>query len=185
MAKTKKEPGSNRDLTPALPESVGVCIKSQNETVEFQNQSCLDICGDQLGRRCEKGCMERYLPGTTEDRIFDNAFRVFRNVKIDSRSIDAIMINDGTKLTTLLCDRSAAIEKQLEYLKKFKLSKAEQKVAELYLMGLSNSEIATKLFISKGTLRTHLNTIYKKIPEDLKRELMSSHSAFETKQKMK
>jgi DNA-directed RNA polymerase beta' subunit len=147
------------------------------ETVEFQNQACIEVCGDQKGKRCDKGCMHRYSAGPVEGRIFDNAFKIFRNVEVDSFTVDAIMINDGEKLTTLLYDRTKVVKKQLDYLAQYKLSKAESKIMELYLKGYSNHEIANKLFISKGTLRSHLNSIYKKIPEALKAEILATAEA--------
>jgi len=46
---------------------------------------------------------------------------------------------------------------------------------QLFLEGKSNSEIVKLLFISKSTLRTHLNNIYKKIPADLKVDIVKCH----------
>jgi DNA-binding CsgD family transcriptional regulator len=107
--------------------------------------------------------------------IFKRGFEVFRNVAVDGKTVDAVMIDDGEKLTTVLYDRAELIEKQLEVLKPFRLSKSEQVIAEKYLQGFSNADIAEQLFISRATLRTHLNNIYKKLPSDLKAEILQSH----------
>jgi ATP/maltotriose-dependent transcriptional regulator MalT len=45
------------------------------------------------------------------------------------------------------------------------LSNREQEVVRLGLQGLINSQITQKLGISRATLKTHLNNVYKKIPE--------------------
>jgi DNA-binding CsgD family transcriptional regulator len=163
-------------------DGVGVCVKSQSETVEFQNQPCIDVCGDQVGKRCEKGCMLRYSKGTT-DEIFDRGFKLFKNVDTDGRVVDAVMISDGYNLTTLIYDKADVIKKQMEFINQFHLSKTELKVMEKFLQGHSNQDVASQLFISKATLRTHLNNIYKKLPENLKQEILSSHLGTEIRKK--
>ena len=44
------------------------------------------------------------------------------------------------------------------------LTKKEVEIAEQVVEGKPNVEIQDALFISKSTLKTHLNNIYKKIP---------------------
>jgi DNA-binding CsgD family transcriptional regulator len=43
------------------------------------------------------------------------------------------------------------------------LSTREQEVADLLVEGLSNSEIAEKLFIAHGTVKTHVSNILHKV----------------------
>ncbi|GAB4412682.1 MAG: hypothetical protein OHK0039_18870 [Bacteroidia bacterium] len=50
------------------------------------------------------------------------------------------------------------------------LSPREQEVLQLILAGLSNKEIADKLFISPATVKTHINNIYKIIEVKNRRE---------------
>lgn len=45
------------------------------------------------------------------------------------------------------------------------LSKRETEIAKLIIEGYTNTQILGKLVISKSTLKTHLNTIYKKAPD--------------------
>ena len=52
------------------------------------------------------------------------------------------------------------------------LSAREAEVAELYIDGLSYKEIARALRISPGTVRTHLNAIYRKLEVSSRTELM-------------
>lgn len=42
------------------------------------------------------------------------------------------------------------------------ITKTEQKVVELVLMGLSNKRIAEELGIVEGTVKLHLNRIFRK-----------------------
>ena len=46
---------------------------------------------------------------------------------------------------------------------KLNLTKRELEILCLLPLGLSNDEIANKLYISKGTLRWYLNNLYRKI----------------------
>jgi len=36
------------------------CIKDNNAKVLYQNDACLLLCGDQLGKECHSGCMDIY-----------------------------------------------------------------------------------------------------------------------------
>jgi len=44
-----------------------------------------------------------------------------------------------------------------------KLSEREQEVLDLLMLGLSNKEIATKLFLSVNTIKTHILSLYHKL----------------------
>lgn len=175
------EYGMRKRKPPEL-KNIGVCIKGQDGTIEYQNKACADLCGVRVGKKCVKGCMHHYSQGKAAPP-FEQGFHLFRNIEAENKIVDAVMINDGEKLTTLLYDKSAVIEKQLALLEPFGLSKAEVSVIERYLKGFSNLEIAAQLFISKATLRTHLNNIYKKLPDELKKEILASHLGKEIKAK--
>jgi DNA-binding CsgD family transcriptional regulator len=161
---------------------VGICIKSQDETVEHQNELCIKTCGNQVGKKCEKGCMLHYK-NSSVDAAFDRGFKLLKNLDSDGHSLDAVMFNDGQKLTTLFYDKAEVLKNQMEFIKRFSLSKAELSVIEKFLAGYKSREIADQLFISKATLRTHLNNIYKKLPANLKEEILTSHLGKEIAQK--
>ena len=165
-----------RDLT-----KIGICIKSTDTTVEYQNPMCENICGQQVGHKCTKGCITKLT--AESDEILNTGYKLFRNTKVDNNNVDTIITNDGEKITTLLFKKEENIQKQLNTLSQFHLSKSELGVIKKFLEGYSNIEIAEQLFISKSTLRTHLNNIYKKIPADLKDEIISRHFGNESKKK--
>jgi DNA-binding CsgD family transcriptional regulator len=56
-------------------------------------------------------------------------------------------------------------EKQLHQFITYGLSRREMDVVQLGLKEQTNEEISKNLGISKATLKTHLNNIFKKIPE--------------------
>ena len=99
---------------------LGTCIKDTDKKVIFQNEICVKTCGDMRGIICEKGCMASYIytPGMT----------LLKNSRVDDTQIDAVVINDGKTLTTLLYPHSISTEKldnEKEKLMSFGLSKSE------------------------------------------------------------
>jgi DNA-binding CsgD family transcriptional regulator len=54
------------------------------------------------------------------------------------------------------------------------LSQKEQEVYDLICTGATNKEIATALFISVSTVKTHVNSIYRKLGVNRREELIST-----------
>jgi hypothetical protein len=139
---------------------MGKCIKDTSGEVLFQNELCIKTCGDMNGAICSKGCMDSYSP--------IRGMTLIKNMKVDNNEVDVVLINDGITLTTLLHYNEINEEvrvKETAKLLSFGLSKSELTIFLKVLDGKKNSQIKTELFISKSTLKTHLNNIYKKLPE--------------------
>lgn len=153
---------------------LGICIKLKNTSVEYQNSKCQEICGNQLGQKCEKGCILK-LNAENADQMPQYGFRLYRNMPIDNQIVDCIIAQDGEKIITLFLNSQEFILNQLNLLKKYSLSVSEITIIKKFLEGYANSQIAAQLFISKSTLRTHLNNIYKKLPAGLKENILAWH----------
>lgn len=139
---------------------LGTCIKNTNKEVIYQNDICIKTCGEMGGIVCEKGCMDSYL--------FTPGMSLIKNSQIDNNQVDAVVINDGKTLTTLIypyIQNEEDQQKEKEKLLSFGLSKSEVTIFLAVMMGKKNRDIQKQLFISKSTLKTHLNNIYKKLPE--------------------
>lgn len=149
----------------------GICIKDMNQIVKFQNKKCKHYCGNLLDEKCEKGCMDKYLRRPNE-QSFEEGIVFKKNIKTNKDPMDALILNDGESITTLLIENKTRIKKQLELFKAYRLTKSEMNIIEKILTGLSNQDIASELFLSKSTLKTHMNNIYKKIPLTLKEALL-------------
>lgn len=154
--------------------NTGICVKSKDTTVEYQNSVCEKICGNQQGKKCIKGCVLK-INANESNQVFKPGFELFRNMNVDASSVDCVIFNDGEKIITLLVNNQEIIQQQLNLIKKYKLSASELNIIKKFLEGTTNTEIAKQLFISKSTLRTHLNNIYKKLPVDLKNDILASH----------
>lgn len=57
----------------------------------------------------------------------------------------------------------SSVSLQTEFLKEHEVSNREQEIIALLVKGLSNREIAEKLFISPNTVKTHIKNIYAKL----------------------
>lgn len=157
-------------------DTVGLCIKDAQGRVLSQNDRCLNICADQRGSICVEGCMAAYKLNKKKSPLELGVLHL-KNINSFGTQIDALMFNDGDTITSVLFDSALVLKKQVEYLKKYNLTKAELLVVEKYLSGSRNIDTAKQLFISIGTLKTHLNNIYKKIPPAVKDVLIKIHKS--------
>lgn len=66
----------------------------------------------------------------------------------------------------------------LAFCDQYELTSRERDVASLLSEGLSNQEIAQKLYISEGTVKTHVHNIYKKLGINTRLRFSSKLSAF-------
>lgn len=147
------------------PGGIGICVKDASRKVVFQNEICDRLCGNQSSTVCKKNCMEKYvfndlLPSRSEGA------QLFSNKKINNSYWDIVLMNTGKELVTLLYPVGNKHEKELEFFKDKGLSKREFEIVERVVRGMTNSEIIKELGITKATLKTHLNNVYKKLPPE-------------------
>ena len=139
---------------------LGICVKTIDKEVVDQNELCLKVCGNMKGEVCTKGCMTSYFtaPGMT----------LMKNSHVEGSIVDAVIINNGKELTTLIypnINTEDHLQIESSKLLSYNLSKSEAIIFSKVLEGKKNTQIIKELFISKSTLKTHLNNIYKKLPE--------------------
>lgn len=157
--------GKKKEGEPIMSNLVlGNCVKTMDREVLSQDDNCVKVCGNMEGEVCTKGCMANYfpVPGMT---LVKGTFDC-------DPLVDAVVINHGNTLTTILYvdqkneeERMKEREKESAKLLSYGLSKTENIIFLKVLEGKKNSLIIKELFISKATLKTHLNNIYKKLPE--------------------
>ncbi len=149
---------------------VGVCIKDLEQKVLYQNDLSLHMCGQQMGQACEKAC-KKLCEEMQECSAISQGMRLFKCTEIEGVKVDITIINDGERISTFfypLDNQQDQQQKQEAYFAERGLTKSEIRIMQMVLQGMINSEIAEKLFISKATLKTHLNNAYKKLPASMR-----------------
>jgi DNA-binding CsgD family transcriptional regulator len=141
---------------------IAVCVKDAQRKVLMQNDRCREICGDHLGRACEQGCME-LLAGDRLQQWKDWGMRVYRNSLINGSFNDVTLLCGTDRTITFLQPLKDKYEKALAYYREKGLTRRESEVIALTIQGSSNTDICACLSISRATLRTHLNNIYRKL----------------------
>jgi ATP/maltotriose-dependent transcriptional regulator MalT len=153
-------------------EKFGVCTKDAQGRVVEQNEECKRHCGDMGGQVCSKGCME-YLPKMPQWQGEADQIRALQHRPMYEGSFDIVFIRTKEHLTTIIHPIHEKIAESLSSLEGFGLTARELEVAQLIVQGFSNEEISKKLFISRSTLKTHINSIYKKLGD--KSSIVSGH----------
>ncbi len=143
---------------------IPACLVNSEKKVLYQNEACKELCGKIAKRKCPQGCISA-CEKTLGLRIPRDGVHFFPNIKVGNQLFDVVFFGEGQYRINLL---HPLRQKYDSWLKRFKgrgISRREMEIVRLCLQGFTNSKITQKLFISRATLKTHLNNIYKKIPE--------------------
>lgn len=152
----------NKILEQSLEASdVAVCVKDASKRVLSQNGYCRKLCGEREGQMCEIGCMELYAKDNGQ-QWHDWGSRVYKNSFLHGSFFDVTLLCSTENIITFLQPLKDKYEMALAYYRGKGLTRRETEVVSLTIKGTSNSEICKSLSISKATLRTHLNNIYRK-----------------------
>ena len=140
---------------------IAVCIKDSGKRVLQQNDACRHLCGNQLDKVCAEGCMALYA-GDQNQQWKDWGPRVYKNSLIHGSFHDVTLLCSAERIITFLQPLSEKYAQALEYFQGKGLTRRETEVISLTIQGAKNTDICDQLAISKATLRTHLNNIYRK-----------------------
>jgi DNA-binding CsgD family transcriptional regulator len=141
---------------------LGVCVKDSEGKVLQQNKVCLGICGDCVGKVCNVACMELYAKD--KSRQWNNwGSHVYNNSYAHGDFYDITLLCNDVNMITFLQPLEEKYKKALTYYQKMELTKREMEIFSYIIKGASNSEICEQLSVSRATLKTHLNNVYKKV----------------------
>lgn len=149
-------------LEPTLIDNdLGVCVKDPNGKVIEQNKLCLKICGDCLGEVCKVACMELYA--NDKSRQWSNwGSHVYKNSYAHDGFYDITLLCSNTHMITFLQPLDEKYKKALDYYKTINLTKREEEILSYIIKGASNTEICDMISVSRATIKTHINNVYKK-----------------------
>jgi DNA-binding CsgD family transcriptional regulator len=143
---------------------IAICIKDSGKKVLQQNSACRAICGDKLAQVCEEGCMEIYARDT-QQQWKNWGSRVYRNSPLHGSLYDVTLLCSMDRIITFLQPLMEKYEMALAYFREKGLTRRETEIISLTIKGITNTEICNSLVITRSTLRTHLNNIYRKLRE--------------------
>jgi ATP/maltotriose-dependent transcriptional regulator MalT len=126
-------------------EGMALCIASSDKQVLFQNDSCKSICGEKIDKFCNK---------CNDD-----------SNKLSHKMRNIIKYIENNKKFTLFYPSKNKLSHYKDFFKDRHFTKREIEIANFIIEKDSNQDILNKLKISKPTLKTHLNHLYKKAPE--------------------
>jgi len=155
----------NLSLESSLTDSnIGFCIKDKSKQIIYQNDVCIDICGFLSNSTCTIGCMELYENDDTQ-QWKENGSCVYKNTYVHDEFYDITVLVSDEQLITFLQPLQVNHQQALAFYTDKGLSDKELKVITHVIQNHSNENICQLLNISKATLKTHLNNIYRKIRE--------------------
>jgi len=158
-------PGMSDLLDPTLQAGgIAVCVKDTAKRVLSQNDCCRDICGDRRGETCTTGCMELYA-GDAARQWKDRGSCLYQNSYFHGGFFDVTLLCTAESIITFLQPLADRQRMAQAYYREKGLTGRELDVVSLIIRGLSNRAICESLAISRATLRTHLNNIYRKCRE--------------------
>ncbi len=143
-------------------EKFSVCIKDATGKVLMQNKICSGICGDYADKVCDIGCMALYAKDKSQ-QWQDWGSRVYKNSFVHNAYYDITLFCSDEYLITFLQPLKEKYEQALSYYKDINLTKREMQIVSCLVQGKSNPAIIGELSISKSTLKTHLNNLYRKV----------------------
>ena len=152
-----------------LNDKMGVCIRNQDKDILFQNDMSVRLCNGSNGQ-CSKFCM-KFSQDVEECQAINQGMRLFKNIEVGNTKMDLLIVHDGQNISTMmypLNEDPRKAQKQEAFFQSRGLTKSESQIMQMVLQGMKNAEIAEKLFISKATLKTHLNNAYKKLPASMR-----------------
>lgn len=146
---------------------VGICMTDASKKVIHQNKRCKEICGDQIDHSCSL-CQRP----TTQDTqtspdpfLSSAAIQPFTQTLINNILCDVCKVQEnGQKELTIFYPTEQLSTEFESLIKDAGLTTQETKIATLLLKNHSNLDIQNTLNITKATLKTHLNRLYKKCP---------------------
>lgn len=141
-----------------------LCLLRSNNVVAYQNSACKKLCGTHAGELCPQACVCT-CEKMQERPLEENGIQLFKNMRLGKEFFDILFYSALPFRLVMFYPLKQKFEAWSKRLKEHDLSRREMEIAGLRLQGLNNSAISQKLAISKATLKTHLNNIYKKMPE--------------------
>lgn len=139
----------------------GICIKTQDWTIQHQNTVCVSICGNQVGMVCQETCWRLNRPNCLAEEQ-EAGIKAFKKKALQTSECDVAMVFQEDRITSIIYQLNQESQKAAAALKLRRLTDRETEIFQLRKRGFKNVEIEHSLGIKRATLKTHIRNILKK-----------------------
>lgn len=143
--------------------AIGICVVDLAAGEIFRNQCCADYCHHD-GETCAKvqQCPFASVPMTG----LGADYNFLHGVEIEGKFVDLAVFRVDGRDYRFLFPLEAKIAGVTRAIKPHGLTQRELEVAAMMVAGLTNAVIGDKLGITRNTLKSHLKSIYRKVPPE-------------------
>ncbi|WP_413293693.1 helix-turn-helix domain-containing protein [Bdellovibrio sp. HCB185ZH] len=152
-------------------DKLSICIRNSKNEVLFQNEASQKTCGSKAPGVCGNSACAEMMKQVEEAAPVQDGMKLHKGQHIEGQFVDVMLVKDGENVMTFLYPIKNEAEKQAAQEAFFVnkgLTPSEIRIMHMVTAGMTNQQIADKLFISKATLKTHLNNAYKKLPPSMR-----------------
>jgi|GEM_PF-3334379 len=148
--------------------SLGIIVIGQNLSLMYYNEEAKNICMDIMNGNSVQNSMSLFT-NFIYDKIMSQTFNhiILHNICQIKIIPQIIPRSNGTMETVYIVylrNNEKPIDKILDRMvNTYSFSKREKEIVEQVYYGLSNEEIAQKLYLSINTVKTHIENVYKKM----------------------
>lgn len=147
---------------------MGLCVSEEDGTVLFQNQLCQSICGEHKASQCHM-CSDlrlQHITGNGMVSLLSNSNAQHGDHQIVGDQLCNIykFSEKNSKQVTILQPIPDQKKQLCLYFQAAGFTEREIDIALLMVENKTNTDIQKVLVITKATLKTHLNHMYKKLP---------------------
>ncbi|MGC8765916.1 MAG: substrate-binding domain-containing protein, partial [Brevinematia bacterium] len=188
LSKLSKSEENYKEMTEMLP--LGIIETDLNHNIFYMNnmaKSLLQIDNDIKDLNFMNFMVEkdkfieycRYITKTLRSSFSDFTINTSRNLNITliCKSVLVTHENYITGYRWIIIELSSFLKSSLyptdDFYRKFSITQREREVLECLLQGMALKDIANKLYITPGTVKDHLSSIYKKTNTKNKKELLA------------
>ena len=140
----------------------GVCVIDLNSGSVKHNEKCRSICkcgpdgSTDQGHSCVIKNMAARYPA---EGLFYRA-----SLPVNDQVYDIVFIRDDLQTTCVLYPQAKKLASFEKIFRDAKLTQRELEITSMVILGMTNEKVCEKLKITKNTLRTHLKSVYRKLP---------------------
>jgi DNA-binding CsgD family transcriptional regulator len=147
------------DLFEAAP--FGLCVVDLHGGVVYRNQRCSEFCGHTDGK-CH-GSLDCPFGRLTRSELSSDV-QLLSGFEYHGQLVDLAVFREGAREYRFVFPLDAKVGNAFELIRQHGLTNRELEIAALMVAGLPNGRIGEKLGVATNTIKSHIKSIYRKLP---------------------